>query len=135
MRFIKTLGLSATLGMLLANTAFADPDKCPGAADIQAQVANKSSTVCNNGNCTFSLENHRYDTDLYWHFYITLAAGSTQEATSKAEDATKSLAYQSGPTEVKDKDDLWYCHYSNSYGYEAIAAFSHNKLMMDVTGE
>ncbi|MES2218182.1 MAG: hypothetical protein V4501_07210 [Pseudomonadota bacterium] len=127
MSILKSASVSSFLSLFLVNSAFAVvPPKCPGASDIQAQEENNTVT-CVADECTYSMENHRFDTDLYWHFFMKFKAASIDEAKTKASDALKSLAIQSGPTE--EHSDLYFCRYTNSYGFEAIAAYSEdNKL-------
>jgi hypothetical protein len=126
---MKSLIAASLISVSLLNVSYADPVKCPGATDIQAQ-GEEYQVTCKGEDCNFSLPNHRYDTDLYWHFFINLKASSSGEAETRSKDALKSLIYQSGPT--KEKDDLWFCHYGNSYGYEAIAAYSSDESLLKV---
>jgi hypothetical protein len=134
MNILKPASISTLLSLICVNSALAAsvvPPKCPGASDIQAQEENHK-ILCTGTNCTFDMEKHRFDTDLYWHFFMHLTANSSDEAATKASDALKSLAYQSGPTE--ETSDLYFCRYTNSYGFEAIATYSSDeKLSMAIS--
>jgi hypothetical protein len=121
MHIFKLANVSAILGLVLVNTALAaEPVKCPGVSDIQAQQDDKIIT-CTDGDCIFSMENHRFDTDVMWHFSMHIPAASNDEAESKAADAMKSLAYASGP--AKDSDGNTVCKYNNSYGFDSHADY------------
>jgi hypothetical protein len=122
MHIFKPASISALLSLICVNSALAAvPPKCPGASDIQAQEED-NKIQCTGTDCTFDMEKHRFDTDLYWHFFMKLKADNADDAAKKSSDALKSLAYQSGPTE--ETSDLYFCRYTNSYGFEAIAAYS-----------
>ena len=121
MHIFKLANVSALLGLVLINSALAaEPVKCPGVSDIQAQQED-SIITCADGNCALSLENHRYDTEVMWHFTMIVPASSNDEAEGKVKDAMKSLAYASGP--AKDSDGNTVCKYNNSYGFESSATY------------
>ena len=132
MNILKPASISALLSLICVNSALAVvPPKCPGASDIQAQE-DTNTIQCTGTDCTFDMEKHRFDTDLYWHFFMKLTAESAADAKTKASDALKSLAYQSGPTE--ETSDLYFCRYTNSYGFESIAAYSNDdKLSLSIS--
>jgi hypothetical protein len=123
MHIFKAASLSAIMSAALVNVALAAdaPPKCPGAKDIAAQKDNNSIT-CSLGTCTYTMEKHRFDTDLYWEFVMKAKAATPDEAKSKIDDALDSLAYESGPTQ--ELLGNYYCRYTNSYGFESIATYA-----------